>query len=76
MFNPKKMYKGAAGYTLTATMIQKMYRYYRAHTNFKQLKFLMAKATYIQRKFRLYQIKSKAKKKIQNLNNDKKKAWD
>lgn len=47
MFNPKKMYKGPAGFTLAATMVQKMYRYYRAYTNFKQLKFLMAKATFI-----------------------------
>ena len=41
---PTKMFKGPGGPTMAAIMIQKTWRYYKAFSNFKQLKFLMEKA--------------------------------
>jgi IQ domain-containing protein H len=74
--NPKKMYKGPKGFELAATMIQKQYRYYRAYSNFRQLKFLMSRATYIQRKYRLFQIKNKTKIKLRQLMEDRYENWN
>jgi len=39
---------------MAAVMIQKTWRYYKAFSNFKQLNFLMGKATIIQRRYRLW----------------------
>jgi hypothetical protein len=73
--NPAQMYKGPQGFNLAATMIQKTYRFFRAYSNFKQLKFLMKSATYIQRRYRLFQIKNNAKKKLVEIRAELKLAW-
>ena len=41
------MYKGPGGQKMAAINIQKTWRYYKAYSDFKQLKFLMAQATVI-----------------------------
>lgn len=51
---PKRMFKGPEGPVLAAITIQKNFRMYKAREAFKHLKFLMKKATTIQRRFRLY----------------------
>lgn len=73
--HPKKKFKGPDGYRLAATCIQKYYRRHRAYGNYKQLKFLIAMATVIQRKYRLWQIKHKTRKKIKKINADSYKVW-
>ena len=70
------MFKGPAGHQLAATMIQKIWKGYRAFSNFKQLKFLMKKATIIQRRYRLYQLKSKTNKKLKQLRKDQMDVWN
>lgn len=45
--NPKKMFKGPGGPRMAAVMIQKTWRFYKAYSNFQQLKFLMKQATII-----------------------------
>jgi len=52
------MYKGAGGPAMAAVAIQKTWRYFKAYSNFMQLKFLMDKATIIQRRYRLWQLKN------------------
>lgn len=52
--NPKQRFKGPYGPVLAAIHIQKNWRRYKAYSAYSQLKFLMEKATIIQRKFRLY----------------------
>ena len=52
--NPKLKFKGPQGPVLAAVQIQKNYRRYKAFSAYAQLKFLMEKATVIQRKYRLY----------------------
>ena len=56
--NPKKMYKGPGGPKMAAVNIQKTWRYFKAYSDFKQLKFLMSQATIIQRRYRLWQLKN------------------
>ena len=73
--NPKKMYLGPHGFVLAAVRIQTEWRYYRTYRNFKQLKYLMDRATFIQRKYRLFQIKNNTKKKLKNLREDQMDAW-
>jgi IQ calmodulin-binding motif len=51
---PSRMFKGPRGPELAAITIQKNWRMYKAHTAYTQLKFLMQKATIIQRRFRLF----------------------
>ena len=51
---PKRMFKGPEGPILAATVIQKNFRMFKAKEAYKHLKFLMKKATVIQRRFRLY----------------------
>jgi hypothetical protein len=51
---PSRMFKGPKGPEVAAIVIQKNWRMYKAHTAYTQLKFLMGKATTIQRRFRLY----------------------
>lgn len=50
------MFKGPNGPEFAAVIIQKNWRMYKAYTAYSQLKFLMGKATIIQRRFRLYQF--------------------
>jgi len=51
---PSRMFKGPRGPELAAITIQKNWRMYKAYTAYSQLKFLMQKATIIQRRFRLF----------------------
>lgn len=52
--NPKLKYKGPHGPIIAVTALQTAWRRYKAYSSFDQLKFLMDKATVIQRKFRLF----------------------
>ena len=52
--NPRNKYKGPNGPVLAAIKVQTVWRRHKAYSAFSQLKFLMIKATIIQRKFRLY----------------------
>ena len=54
MRNPHNKYQGVKGPLLAAVCIQKYWRRFKAYTAYSQLKFLMTKATIIQRKYRLY----------------------
>jgi len=65
--DPTMKFKGPGGHEMAATMIQKLWKGYRSSSNFKQLKFLMQKATIIQRRFRLYQLKAKTSQKLKDL---------
>ena len=73
--NPKKMYKGNGGPAMAAVAIQKTWRYFKAYSNFRQLKFLMDKATIIQRRYRLWQLKNQTQKKLKKLRADSIKVW-
>ena len=62
--NPRNKYKGPNGPVLAAQKIQTTWRRHKAYSAFSQLKYLMIKATIIQRKFRLYQLKKSTKVKV------------
>ena len=62
--NPRNKYKGPNGLIMAAVKIQTTWRRHKAFSAFAQLKFLMIKATVIQRKFRLYQLKKSTKIKV------------
>ena len=66
--NPRNKYKGPNGPVLAAIKVQTCWRRHKAFSAFAQLKFLMLKATVIQRKFRLYQLKKSTKVKVHQLN--------
>ena len=51
---PSMMFKGHEGPIIAATVIQKNWRTHKARVAYTYLKFLMGKATIIQRSFRLY----------------------
>ena len=51
---PTRMFKGPDGPIKAALVIQKNFRMYKAREAYKHLRFLMKKATVIQRRFRLY----------------------
>ena len=51
---PALMFKGVTGPILAATVIQKNWRMHKSRVAYTYLKFLMGKATIIQRYFRLY----------------------
>jgi len=74
--NPANMFQGPGGHTLAATMIQKIWKGYKSYSNFKQLKYLMKKASIIQRRYRLYLLKSKTNKKLRELKTDQMKVWN
>ena len=69
------MFKGPNGHNMAAIFIQKCWKGYRSCSNFRQLKFLMQKATIIQRRYRLYQLKSKTGQKLRDLKADQLKVW-
>lgn len=73
--NPQKMFKGPGGPIMAAIMIQKTWRYYKAFSNFKQLKFLMVKARKIQKRYRLWQLKNQTQKKLKKLRADSIRVW-
>lgn len=62
--NPRNKYKGPNGPVLAAIKVQTTWRRHKAYSAFSQLKFFMTKATIIQRKFRLYQLKKSTKVKV------------
>ena len=72
---PATMFKGPNGHNMAAIFIQKCWKGYRSCSNFRQLKFLMQKATIIQRRYRLYQLKSKTGQKLRDLKADQLKVW-
>lgn len=57
MTDPRKRFKGANGAVLAVVKLQAAWRRLKASCAYQQTKFLMMKATVIQRKFRLYQLK-------------------
>ena len=62
--NPKKRFTGPNGPVLAVIKLQTAWRRHKAFTAYNQLKFLMAKATVIQRKFRLHLIQKSTKDKV------------
>ena len=62
--NPRNKYKGPNGPVLAAIKVQTCWRRHKAYSAFAQLRYLMTKATIIQRKFRLYQLKKSTKVKV------------
>lgn len=75
MFNPKTMFRGPGGPQLAAVLIQKHFKGWRAYSNFKQLKYLMIKASVIQKRYRLWRLKSQTNKKLTELKKDQLKVW-
>ena len=73
--NPRNKYKGPNGPVLAAIKVQQTWRRHKAYSAFSQLKFLMVKATVIQRKFRLYQLKKSTKIKVHQLNDQSRSVW-
>ena len=73
--NPKNKFKGPNGPVLAAIKVQTAWRRHKAFSAFAQLKFLMQKATIIQRKFRLYQLKKSTKVKVRQLNDQSRAVW-
>jgi len=73
--NYNNKFKGPNGANLAAISIQKNWRRYKAYSGYSQLKFLMEKATVIQRKFRLYQLKKSTREKIAELNRESMTVW-
>ena len=57
MSNPMMRFKGPNGPVLAAIKIQTCWRRHKAYSAFSQLKYLMEKATVVQRKYRLYMLK-------------------
>ena len=55
--------------------IQTYWRRHKAYSAFAQLKFLMAKATTIQRKYRLYMLKKQTKFKVHQFNDQSRAVW-
>ena len=68
MENPVMKFKGPNGPVIAAIKIQTCWRRHKAHSAFAQLKFLMEKATIIQRKYRLYMLKKQTKEKVGQFN--------
>ena len=60
---------------LAVIRIQTCWRRHKAFSAFAQLKFLMLKATVIQRKFRLYQLKKSTKVKVHQLGGQSRQVW-
>lgn len=73
--NPKKKFTGPNGPVLAAIKLQTAWRRHKAFTAYNQLKFLMAKATVIQRKYRLYQLKKSTKDKVNQLTGESINVW-
>jgi len=70
------MFKGPGGQTLAAVLIQKMWKGYKAYSNFKQLKYLMKMAAVIQRRFRLYLLKSKTTGRLKEMRQERSNQWN
>ena len=72
---PSMMFKGQEGPILAATVIQKNWRTHKARVAYTYLKFLMAKATIIQRSFRLFQFQKQTKERVDELTNESLFVW-
>ena len=60
---------------LAAIHIQKNYRRFKAYSAYAQLKYLMEKATVIQRRYRLYQLKKSTKMRVRELQKESIQVW-
>lgn len=69
------MFKGHEGPILAATCIQKYWRMHKARVAYTYLKFLMQKATKIQRAFRLYQFQKEVKARVDQKNEENLFLW-
>ena len=72
---PSRMFRGPRGPELAAITIQKNWRMYKAHTAYSQLKFLMQKATLIQRRFRLFLFQKHTKERVEEINASNLALW-
>jgi len=75
LMDPKKKFKGESGAILAAITLQKAWKRHKAYTDYNQLRFLMAKATIIQRKYRLYCLQKSTKAKIERFNEESMVEW-
>lgn len=75
IMNPKFKFKGPMGPVLAAVHIQKNYRRYKAFSAYAQLKYLMEKATVIQRRYRLYQLKKSTRQRVRELQRESLQVW-
>lgn len=73
--NPKFKFKGPMGPVLAAIHIQKNYRRFKAYSAYAQLKYLMEKATVIQRRYRLYQLKKSTRMRVRELQKESMAVW-
>jgi len=69
------MFKGPKGKLLAAIKIQKLYKGWKAYSNFKQLKYAMGKASVIQKAFRLYMLKKKTSGRLKEIRQDRINNW-
>ena len=60
---------------MAAIHIQKNYRRFKAYSAYAQLKYLMEKATVIQRRYRLYQLKKSTKMRVRELQKESIQVW-
>ena len=72
---PSMMFKGHEGPIIAATVIQKNWRTHKARVAYTYLKFLMGKATVIQRSFRLYLFQKQTKERVDELTNESLFVW-
>lgn len=75
IMNPKQKFKGPMGPVLAAVHIQKNYRRFKAYSAYAQLKYLMEKATVIQRRYRLYQLKKSTRMRVRELQKESLAVW-
>lgn len=64
---PKRKFKGPGGQNLAAIVIQRIWKGFKSNSNFRQLKYLMKQATVIQRRFRLFLLKSKTSRRVKDI---------
>lgn len=72
---PALAFKGQEGPIMAATVIQKNWRTHKARVAYTYLKFLMQKATTIQRSFRLFQFQKQTKERVDELTNESLFVW-
>lgn len=72
---PSLMFKGQQGPILAAICIQKNWRMHKARVAYTYLKFLMEKATIIQRRFKLYMFQKQTKERVEELTNEALFVW-
>jgi hypothetical protein len=75
IMNPRLKFKGPMGPVLAAVHIQKNYRRFKAYSAYAQLKYLMEKATVIQRRYRLYQLKKSTRARVRELLKESMGVW-